>query len=375
MWHVSHGDKNFGPFAEDKMLALIKAGKLPPTVYVWKAGMAEWIMLRDSSLMQSAPAVAPPVAAAPVMAQVVAPAAAANPFDFTQPAARNPQSAAAINVAVSAPPTAQQLSNPYFSDFRGNAAPVQTAAIAANPHFRWLPLQGRQAVVIVTTAIAGVLSLVCAWLTYQQTGLLQRMLSGAYGKNRARALADAEASDAQFMMFFLIYTAATLAMSIAFLVWFYRAHVNAKAMSQVKFADTSGLAVGFFFIPIMNLFKPFVGMRDIWRGSFTSPGSFAAPPSTLVGIWWAAWISMNFLNRFFVFGFASRDPSIKELITLSNISMIGNVLMIVPFGLTVLLVLKITKQQARKALQISQGIGQPQQQKPQPQVQLPEFQF
>jgi hypothetical protein len=367
MWHVSHGDKNFGPFAEDKMLALIKAGKIPPTVYVWKDGMADWVVLRDSSLMKSS------AAAPPVMAEVVATAAAANPFDFSKSATRGAQPVAGISV--SPQPTARQLANPYFSDFQGGSAAAQPAAAVANPNYQLLPLQGRQMAVVITCVIAGLLSLVCAWFTFQQTNLLKRMASGAYNNNISRAFADAKASDDQFFVVFMSYLAASLIMSIAFLVWFYRAHVNARGMAQAKFTDTSGWAVGFFFIPIMNLFKPFVGMRDIWRGSFSSPGSYAAPASTMVTMWWAAWLVTNFLSRFFVLSFKSRDTTPNELITLNNISMIGSILMIVPIGLTVMLVINITKQQARKALQLRQGTtaAQPLYKKATPQIEFPQF--
>lgn len=191
-----------------------------------------------------------------------------------------------------------------------------------------------------------------------------------------KTIIELQASDDRFIIAFLIQNLALLAMTIAFLMWFYRAHHNAKAMSQLKFADTSGWAVGFFFVPIMNLFKPFVGMRDIWRGSYTTPGSYAAPPPTLVGIWWATSIIANLLNRVVVMRFESSVTSTMGKLMLFNVSAFGYLLMIVPLGLSILLVTKITKQQARKAQQLSQGapLGV-QQTKPAPQAFLGEIQI
>jgi hypothetical protein len=354
MWYVRNGEKNFGPFPTEKMQALIKAGKLPLHANVWQEGTTDWVMLRDSSLMATAQPVAAayPVAAAAPARPAVAVAAVAsspvsdNPFYAFQPIAQPVYSAAPVAAPAVIQPTAQQLANPYFSDYQGAQSatqPVQPALAAANPYFRLLPLEGRQVVVIGTSALAGVLSIVCALLTFQQIGLLKRLTSRAFAGDMSRFLAEAKASDSQFLVAFLAFVVAMLAMSISFLVWFYRAHVNAQALSPTKFADSSGMAVGNFFIPILNLFKPYGSMRDLWSGTFSKPAS------SLVGIWWATWVAMNILNRPFIFSLSSARPAPSELINLSYISLISNFLTLIPLGLTILIVLKITKQQSSVA--------------------------
>lgn len=55
--------------------------------------------------------------------------------------------------------------------------------------------------------------------------------------------------------------------SIAFLFWVYHAHRNLRPLQNDTLEFTSGWAVGWFFVPIMQLFKPFEVVREIWRRS------------------------------------------------------------------------------------------------------------
>jgi hypothetical protein len=230
MWHINNGEKNYGPFAEKKMRELIAQGKLPPTVYVWLEGTADWVLLKDSLLMQ--PAV-PPVAAEPV-----------NPFAFINSGSttRTPSASVAPQAAVN--PSPQQLQNPYWSDYTGQ--PTTPQAAAPSPEYQFSPLQGRKTAVLIAAAIAIVLTLVCVWSSFDQASLIQKFAKGDYKNNVNRAIADANASDKRHLIIVLTQLGALAIFSILFLMWFYRAHRNATNMSRAKLTDTSGWAVGFF---------------------------------------------------------------------------------------------------------------------------------
>lgn len=78
-----------------------------------------------------------------------------------------------------------------------------------------------------------------------------------------------------------------------FLIWFYRANANARAMGAEDLMGSPGLSVGWFFIPIAWFFMPYVVVRDTWKAS-VAPRDWqgrSAPP--LVGFWWAAMLIAN----------------------------------------------------------------------------------
>lgn len=76
---------------------------------------------------------------------------------------------------------------------------------------------------------------------------------------------------------------------IIFCFWTYRAAANAHAL-RPGLPTSPGWAVGWYFVPFANLFKPLNSMKDIWRVSFRRESGKLAPPDSILGIWWAFWI-------------------------------------------------------------------------------------
>jgi hypothetical protein len=79
------------------------------------------------------------------------------------------------------------------------------------------------------------------------------------------------------------------------LVWVYRTNVNAKVLAADK-PMSPGWAVGWYFVPVAWLWKPFQGMRESWQIS-TKPMNWRdVPVSSLLHNWWAAWLAGNILD-------------------------------------------------------------------------------
>ncbi|NOR62599.1 MAG: DUF4328 domain-containing protein [Rhodobacteraceae bacterium] len=86
-----------------------------------------------------------------------------------------------------------------------------------------------------------------------------------------------------------------------------------------------GWAVGWYFIPFANLWKPFVAMKEIWNSSFSPALSPIAPATALLGFWWAARIA----NNIFVIGLLRkqrRTDDIELYMTINNAMLISTVL-------------------------------------------------
>ncbi len=66
--------------------------------------------------------------------------------------------------------------------------------------------------------------------------------------------------------------------------WIYRANANTRASFR-KLETTPPWAVGWFFIPIANLWKPYQAMADLARANRGSS------PDLPLGPWWAAWLT------------------------------------------------------------------------------------
>lgn len=78
-------------------------------------------------------------------------------------------------------------------------------------------------------------------------------------------------------------------------------------------ADTPGWAVGWYFIPIANLWKPYLAMRDIVRAS----SAVRELPHFLLPVWWTLWIVSGISDQFI--GVANTNEETWTVVTSSTI--------------------------------------------------------
>lgn len=80
--------------------------------------------------------------------------------------------------------------------------------------------------------------------------------------------------------------------AIGFLRWFRRAYGNAIALGhRASFAP--GWAIGGWFVPFLNLVRPYQIASAMWRHAGAHVGQ-----GKLVGLWWTFWLGGNFLAQF-----------------------------------------------------------------------------
>ncbi len=108
-------------------------------------------------------------------------------------------------------------------------------------------------------------------------------------------------------------------------IWIYRASKNAAFMDPYPNRIRPGWAVGWYFIPFANLWKPFEAMKEIWNSSFSPALAPNAPAAVMVGFWWATRIADNIL----VMGFVRkqrRTDDIEVYMAINNAMLISTVL-------------------------------------------------
>ncbi|MBO9558716.1 MAG: DUF4328 domain-containing protein [Caulobacter sp.] len=75
------------------------------------------------------------------------------------------------------------------------------------------------------------------------------------------------------------------------LVWIYRVARNAQRMARYSLPISSGWAVGWYFIPIGALWKPFEAMEQTWKASLSPTGWRSIPTPALLRWWWGFWLA------------------------------------------------------------------------------------
>jgi hypothetical protein len=118
----------------------------------------------------------------------------------------------------------------------------------------------------------------------------------------------------------LIYFAIFIASVIIIARWIHRAHANIVNTGQ-RLETTPGWAVGWFFVPLANLFKPFQAMRELWNASHLAGDYFNQESDPLLRYWWGFWIVGNIVANIgfrFAFSDEAKAQSVGTLLDLGS---------------------------------------------------------
>lgn len=94
----------------------------------------------------------------------------------------------------------------------------------------------------------------------------------------------------------------SLALMVLFLVWFYKAYKNLPALEASRLEYTPGWAVGGWFVPFLNLVRPYQVAREIWIHSNPATLNQSRLRLTSVGsgpvlVWWLLFIGLRLIDR------------------------------------------------------------------------------
>lgn len=96
-----------------------------------------------------------------------------------------------------------------------------------------------------------------------------------------------------YMAFAVVFVATIVLVAM----WIYRAHANVQAAGAEPLANSPGWAVGWFFVPIANLFKPFQAMRELWNVSHNQSDGYSQESAPALKLWWGFWIVSNIVTN------------------------------------------------------------------------------
>jgi uncharacterized protein DUF4328 len=209
------------------------------------------------------------------------------------------------------------------------------------------------AVIVIALLVAGaVLDVVGA-----ASGLAQlRLLQGA-AVGREIADATAAANDARQALIGGVQAILFVITAIFFLIWIFRAYKALEALGHPSEQFTPGWAVGYWFIPFLNLYRPYQIVKELWLKSAAASAaaradSEVAPPAApvsapaLIGWWWAVWLIDNALGRALMQQVRTAD-TLDELIRMSQTAIFSDLFSLVPAALAIAIVRGIDRLQLR----------------------------
>jgi len=172
---------------------------------------------------------------------------------------------------------------------------------------------------------------------YFQYDLLQTAANGGEISTET-----ATANDTREQIIGIIYLIAFVISAVTFIQWFRRAYYNLHLRVN-HLSQTEGWAAGSWFVPIVNLYRPYQIMKELYQETkelLTKKGLSINENFTTgsLGWWWTLWIINNIIGQF-EFRYSMKAESIDELTISTVASMVGNVVGI-PLALITVKVIK-----------------------------------
>jgi hypothetical protein len=159
------------------------------------------------------------------------------------------------------------------------------------------PNAQRAKTAVIFLYIVMALDLVNLISEYLQYRLLQIAANGGEISEQ-----EAYANDGREAILGMIYAMVFITSGIFFICWFRRAYYNLHLkIEYLKYGE--GWAAGAWFTPILCLFRPYEIMKELYRETDRiltekSPGYASKNNGTLMGLWWALWITSSLAGNF-----------------------------------------------------------------------------
>lgn len=178
--------------------------------------------------------------------------------------------------------------------------------------------------------VVAVVSIISNYLEY---GLLSDFQNGLY-ISKKQAVIDGQTNDLRQGIVGIIYFMVFIIAGILILRWIHRANYNARQLGAENMRFTPGWSIGYYFIPVLSLWKPYRAMDEIWKASKNPSDWESQEAGGILPIWWTLWLISNFLGQA-IFRLSMHAEEIQELINLNIITQISDILDI-PLALVLL---------------------------------------
>ncbi|WP_197994953.1 DUF4328 domain-containing protein [Gimesia panareensis] len=130
---------------------------------------------------------------------------------------------------------------------------------------------------------------------------------------------------------------AAIFVGVVFLVWVYRMSRNAHSIENAKLQYSPGWAVGWYFIPIVNLWKPYQAMREIYEVFINRPND-----GKILPLWWFAWILASIMARIST-RVVTKSDTLDQLLTKSEVTIFADACAVFLDLAAILLVITVSR--------------------------------
>jgi hypothetical protein len=154
------------------------------------------------------------------------------------------------------------------------------------------------------------------------SGLSQRALLLRIAGGEQLAPGEAQANDVRHAGIGKLQVAAFILTAVCWLIWQARAYGNLRLVGTAKSRFTQGWSIGYWFVPFINLVRPYQIIADLWTRSESQNTERATVPSapSAVSLWWGGYLVTAFVGRL-VLSMSQDSTTIESLRTVTDLGM------------------------------------------------------
>ncbi len=207
--------------------------------------------------------------------------------------------------------------------------------------------------VSIFLALVVVLDVVALVFDYMQIQMVGRVMRG-----EIITMAEATAIDSRQAVIGGIYLILFIITAILFCMWIHRAYRNLPSLGVDGLKYSPGWAVGGFFVPILNLVRPFQVTTEIWKASDPTTeinDSLAwkgASTSLLIISWWVLFLISGFLGNIML-RVALQAETLSGILTASYLTFATDAVDIPAAILAILVILNIDRRQSERHIRVA----------------------
>ena len=159
-----------------------------------------------------------------------------------------------------------------------------------------------------------VVAVISIWSGLEELDLLTRVRDG-----HSFSEVEAESSDLRQTLLSGIYFVIWIVTFVMYFRWVHQSNRNARFLAGNNLHFTPGWAVGWHFVPIVGLWKPYQALRELFQASHPDFGNewSKAPYPWVVAFWWVLFVVSAALGQV-LFRAGLRAETLDEIIESSR---------------------------------------------------------
>ena len=162
------------------------------------------------------------------------------------------------------------------------------AELQKEPYIDFQDIKKLTTSTVVFLSLSFIIELIYAWVSFSQVQLWQKVKNGLLDEEEANAMSK------QYLDLLLNYmtplSIVLLISSILVFTWIYKANKNSHALGAKNMKYSPLGSIGWYFVPILNFFKPYYAMKEIYQTSISSENWENTHISGYIWLWWSTWV-------------------------------------------------------------------------------------